>query len=246
MRLAAIADIHGNALALTAVLKDIESLGVDTVVNLGDHVGGPLEAAKTADILIERAFPSIAGNHDRWVVQRPATELGLSDQQALTELKPDHLKWLGALPKTMVFRDEAFLCHGTPSDDNTYWLERIQSDGSIRSATQAEAELEARGCLFPLILCGHTHIPRAVRLGDGRLIVNPGSVGLPAYDDDVPRPHIMQNGSPEARYAILEKGGDGWSATFRLVPYDHLEMAELARRRGRAEWAQALATGWLA
>ena len=65
MRFAAIADVHGNRPALEAVLADIAMLGLDEVVNLGDHVSGPLEAARTADLLMARGFPSIRGDQDR-------------------------------------------------------------------------------------------------------------------------------------------------------------------------------------
>ena len=62
MRFAAIADVHGNIAALEAVLADIAALGITDVVNLGDHVSGPLEAARTADLLMARDFPSIRGD----------------------------------------------------------------------------------------------------------------------------------------------------------------------------------------
>ncbi len=70
-----------------------------------------------------------------------------------------------------------------------------------------------------MIVCGHTHIPRLVRLANGQTIVNPGSVGVAAYSDDAPVPHAMENYSPDASYAILEKTA-GWDVTFRKVPYD--------------------------
>ena len=60
------------------------------------------------------------------------------------------------------------------------------------------------GITQSLILCAHTHIARAVRLRDGRLIVNPGSVGSPGYRDNHPFPHVIEAGTPDARYAILE------------------------------------------
>ncbi|EOW6434492.1 metallophosphoesterase family protein [Cronobacter turicensis] len=56
---------------------------------------------------------------------------------------------------------------------------------------------------YSLILCGHTHIPRSVEISSTCLIVNPGSVGLQAYDDEHPFFHKMEAGSPHARYAIL-------------------------------------------
>ena len=244
-RFAAIADVHGNCLALEAVLADIGRQGVTDIVNLGDHVGGPLEAARTADLLMARGFPSVRGNHDRMVVQKSDTPLGLSDQAALAQLRPHHLDWLRAMPPTLLWRGEVLLCHGTPTSDDTYWMERVEANGSVRMAAQAEIEAEAKGCDHPVILCGHTHIPRAVRLRDGRLIVNPGSVGLPAYDHDVPRPHVMETGAPDARYAILQKTGRHWSAALRQVVYDHEAMASMARKAGRLDWAQGLSTGWM-
>ena len=96
-----------------------------------------------------------------------------------------------------------------------------------------------------LILCGHTHLPRVVRLGDGRLVVNAGSVGCPGYDGAKPVYHKVQTGTPDACYAILERSARGWSVTFRYVPYDHMSMAELARTNGMPVWASALATGWI-
>jgi hypothetical protein len=61
VRFAAIADVHGNCIALEAVLADIAALGITEIVNLGDHVSGPLEARRTADLLIERGILSICG-----------------------------------------------------------------------------------------------------------------------------------------------------------------------------------------
>ena len=106
-------------------------------------------------------------------------------------------------------------------------------------------EKEAEGISQSLILCAHTHIARAVRLGDGRLVVNPGSVGVPGFSYNVPFPHLIEAGTPDARYAILEFADTSWRVTFRHVPYDHDAMAALARRNGEDEFASALATGWI-
>jgi putative phosphoesterase len=245
MKIAVIADIHGNDLALEAVLADIAAQGIDDVVNLGDHLSGPMNAARTADILMARDFPSIRGNHDRWLVSLEPAKMGLSDSMAHAELQPHHLDWLRALPATLVHRQELFLCHATPQDDLTYWLEDLTPEGVVHMSGRERIERFAAGIDFPVILCAHTHIPRAVRLADGRLIVNPGSVGCPGYDDDEPVFHKVETGSPDASYAILEKVNGRWNATFRRVTYDHMAMSNLARSRGRIAWANALATGWV-
>jgi len=77
------------------------------------------------------------------------------------------------------------------------------------------------------------------------LIVNPGSVGSPGYRDVHPFPHVIEAGTPDARYAILELADAEWRVTFRHVPYDHEAMAALARQNGHFELASALATGWI-
>jgi len=71
MHLAVLADIHGNVLALEAVLADLEHRKVDDVVNLGDCVSGPLSPRETAHLLMRLDWPTIRGNHDRWVTDWP-------------------------------------------------------------------------------------------------------------------------------------------------------------------------------
>ncbi|WP_420564284.1 metallophosphoesterase family protein [Thalassobaculum sp.] len=245
MRIAAIADIHGNHLALEAVLADIARVGVDLTVNLGDHLSSPLEAGKTADLLLANEMISIRGNHDRWILEKTPEEMGASDRWALGQLTEAHKAWLAALPATRTVEDRIFLCHGTPSDDNTYWLERVLDGGMTMNRIEA-IEAEAGGIDCPLLLCAHSHIPRSVRLSDGRLVVNPGSVGCPGYQDPTPpHPHVMQAGTPDATYAILEEVGGRWSVTFRQVPYDNIAMSRLAAERGNKAWASALESGWV-
>jgi hypothetical protein len=80
-------------------------------------------------------------------------------------------------------------------------------------------------------------------LSGSRLVVNPGSVGAPAYDDDKPYPHKVETGHAMASYAVLEKLASGWTAHFRNIRYDNMAMSALAKANGRPEWAVALATG---
>jgi len=245
MKFAILSDIHGNSAALEAVLADMDDLGISKAVNLGDHFSGPLEALKTSEILMSREFPSIRGNHDRWLIEQDPSAMGPSDIFAFRQLGQNQLDWLRSLPSTMMLFGEVFLCHGTPSCDRTYWLERVEKDGAVRSAKINEIEKEAEGIEATLILCGHTHIPRIVRLRDGRVVLNPGSVGCPGYDDDEPVYHQMQTGTPNASYAIVDKSDDDWRIAHRSVPYDGESMAHLAAMNGRDEWSRALSTGWV-
>jgi len=245
MRFAAIADVHGNYLALEAVVADIRAQGIDDIVNLGDMASGPLDARRTMDALMALDAVHVLGNHDRYLIDRPPEKMGSWDRPAHAQLEPDHLDWLRAVPPTQIFRDQVFLCHATPDSDEVYWLETVTPDGSVKMSPLEAIEKEAERISQSLILCAHTHIARAVRLADGRMIVNPGSVGSPGYRDVHPFPHVMEAGTPDARYAILEFVDGALRATFRHVPYDHDAMAALARRNGQPELASALATGWI-
>ena len=245
MRFAAIADVHGNHLALEAVLADIRAHGVTDIVNLGDMASGPLDARRTMDRLMALDAVHVLGNHDRWLIDRPVEKMGAWERPAYPQLNAAHFDWLRTVPATRVFRDQVFLCHATPADDNVYWLEAVTPEGAVTMAPLDAIEKEAEGISLPLILCGHTHVARAVRLRDGRLVVNPGSVGGPGFSYNVPFAHRIEAGTPDARYAILELTPAGWSVTFRHVPYDNAAMAALARRNGDKEFALALSTGWV-
>ena len=80
---------------------------------------------------------------------------------------------------------------------------------------------------------------------NGRLVVNPGSVGCPAYQDDHPVHHRAEAGTPHACYAVLDRTPAGWSVSFRRNPYDTSRAVARAARRGAPDWASALASGWL-
>jgi predicted phosphodiesterase len=143
------------------------------------------------------------------------------------------------------------LCHGSPRSDIEYLLETPEGE-SARLASETEIEERLEGRIpehISLLACGHSHVPRVVRLSSKLLIINPGSVGLPAYDDDHPYPfsqfHRIENGSPDARYAVVEKYDGHWRCELISVPYDHESMALLAERRDRPDWAHALRTGWM-
>jgi diadenosine tetraphosphatase ApaH/serine/threonine PP2A family protein phosphatase len=245
MRFAAIADVHGNYLALEAVIADIGAQGITDIVDLGDMASGPLDARPTMDRLMALDAVHVLGNHDRYLIDRPSEKMSSWDRPAHAQLDKKHLDWLRAIPPKRIYRDEVFLCHATPTSDEVYWLETVQPDGAVTLRAREEIEAAADGIAQRLILCGHSHLARAVQLSDGRLIVNPGSVGSPGYRDTHPYPHVIEAGTPDARYAILELSDGHWHVTFRHVPYDHDAMAALARRNGKPELASALATGWI-
>lgn len=237
MGTAIVSDIHGNLPALRAVVDDAEARGCTRFLNLGDLLSGPLWPAETADFLMARNWPTIAGNHERQVLTLAPDRMNRTDAFTRTQLADSHLGWMAALPATLAL-DDVFVCHGTPRSDLQHFLETVEPAG-LRRASEAEVGERLGERRKPLTLCGHSHVPGICRLGDGRAVANPGSVGLQAFHDDHPFAYVVENGDPRARYAILADG----EVTFHSVVYDHSAAAAKAAQEGRHDWAHALATG---
>ena len=266
-RLAIVSDIHGNLPALEAVWAEIERAAPTLVVNLGDIASGPLWPRETVQWLMAHAaadparWRTLAGNHERQALAPDVARMGASDAYAARALGAPERDWLGALPATQWLLDEVLLCHGTPASDLVYFMETVVPgfgvDGGrgVRAATAAELSARAAevpagdtrsGLAAALILCGHTHVPRAMAVPGGPLVVNPGSVGVPAYDDVHPLPHVIENGSPDARWALAERDRHGaWHLQLRSTPYDWRSAVARAQANGRGDWADALATGFV-
>lgn len=237
-RLAILSDIHGNLPALEAVIADAEAQGCTGFINLGDTLSGPLWPAETADFLMAREWPTIAGNHERQLLTLPRERMGASDLFARAQLNARQLAWLADQPATCDFAPDIFLCHGTPANDLVHYLFTVEAAG-IRAATNDELLERTGDRREALILCGHSHIPGERRLSDGRRIANPGSVGLQAFHDDHPCRYVVENGDPLARYAIVAAD----EIQFRQVDYDYASAAAKAERDGRPDWVIALRTG---
>jgi len=242
MRIAVVSDIHGNLPALEAVVCDFKRRGVDAVVNLGDNVSGPLLPLETAQFLMGQDWVHLAGNHERQVLTGAPGQWNESDEFTHSQLGLKELAWMASLKPNMLFKHEVFLCHATPSSDVEYFLETVEA-AYVRKATLREVDTRLRNIDASLILCGHTHVARSVRSSKSQFIVNPGSVGLQAYADVRPHPHVIECGSPDARYAIVEKIANYWVSNLIAVPYAHMSMVELARSRKRDDWERALAHG---
>lgn len=248
MRIAFVSDIHGNLPALEAVLADLRVRGVDRVVNGGDLLSGPLWPAQTADRLMALGWPTIRGNHERQLLACAHQAGGASDQHAYRETTAAQRDWLASLPATLQAAGGVFVCHGTPARDIEYLLETVTPAGS-RLATVDEigarlAGTDADAPTVELIVCGHSHLPRVCALPDGRLAVNPGSVGLQAYDDETGHFHVHEAGSPHARYALCERAGEGgWKVSQVCVAYDWKSASRRAAERGARDWARWLAGG---
>jgi len=248
LRIAAISDIHGNLPALEAVLDAIAQVQADVIVNLGDILSGPLWPRETARRLRALALPTLAGNHERQVLTQPRERMGAADRHAAEQIDADDRAWLASLPATLRLSAEVHCCHGTPRSDLEYFLETavagFGTDGSpgVRAATAREVADRLGDWRPPLVLCGHTHMPRMLQAG-ATLVVNPGSVGLQAFEETHAPIHVMETGTPLARWALLTRTTAGWSAALQATPYDWESAAARAELNGRGDWADALRTG---
>jgi putative phosphoesterase len=242
MRIAVLSDIHGNSWALDAVLDEVDRANFARVLNLGDCLHGPLDPRGAYERLSERDWPTVRGNQDRTLIEGaddPTTRF------VLAELGEAPVAWLGRHTRATVRLDPGILaCHGDLEHDHVTLIERVEPT-HVRRATDAElaAALAGAGEDVEIVLCGHSHQPGMVRLANGLLAVNPGSVGLPAYDGDAPYSHVMESGTPHARWAILERTASGWGIEFRATPYDTRPAVAAARANGRPDWAQWIMAG---
>jgi predicted phosphodiesterase len=243
MKIAVFADIHANRWALEAVLKSIEDKKIKKMVNLGDCLYGPLDPAGTARILMDLGIPTVLGNEDRLILdQQTSLQKYPSLPFVRSSLGRKHLKWLKQQPRIVAMDCLFYLCHGTPERDDEYLLKGVGERGAYLRTVE-EVEPLIAGINQPVILCGHSHIQGQTLIPGGPLIINPGSVGLPAYTDDLPFPHKMESGNPHARYAVLHRDDDTWETEFISVAYDWDTASKTAAANGRPDWAYWLKTG---
>jgi predicted phosphodiesterase len=247
MRLGVIADIHGNLPALEAVLADIAQQRVDHIVDLGDRVSGPLWPRETLELLERRGIPGPRGNHDRLAGSLTNEGLGPSDAHAFAALSTAQRRSLAELPFRMSVLPGIEAFHATPAHDERYLLDEIR-EGRLMRADLGRIARRLGSTEARIVLCGHSHRQELVQLPGGPLIINPGSVGCPAYHDPTGRPHVSEAGSPHARFAILDLGASSGlpKVEFRAISYDFEHAARQAEKNNRPDWAHALRTGTMA
>jgi putative phosphoesterase len=210
MRIAVVSDIHGNLTAFEAVLADIRQCSPDLVLHGGDLADGGSSPIEIVDRIRGLGWLGVMGNTDEMLVQPDSLEDFASQSSAPPDLwtavrqialatrytlGDERLAWLRELPR--VKTQEGFaLVHATPE---SCWR------APAPEATDEELET-IYGSLGQLVVAfGHTHRPfiRSV-VGNPRLLINTGSVGL-SYDGD-----------PRASYLILEEG----TPSIRRVEYN--------------------------
>jgi len=202
---AVLADIHGVLPVLDAVLAEPDVRGADRIVVCGDHAAGPQPVQVLDRLTALDNVVLVRGNADRDLValargEYPAGEEPYPvDAWAAAQLAPAHVDLLASLPHPVILDVRGFgpvaFCHGTPRDDN----EVVLVDTRLERWEEAFAGLPDE---VQAVACGHTHMP-FTRLVDRRLVVNPGSVGMPY-------------GRPGGHWALLENG----DASLRRVEID--------------------------
>jgi len=249
-KMAIIADVHGNSWALEAVLEDIQKRNIVDILNLGDIFYGPLNPAKTYELISKTKMTSISGNVDRYMmevtldkIQKPTIPLSNPTMSFVIQSFDDEgLRWIRKLPKTLTIDDSFFLCHGNLIADDFPLIEKI-TPNAVLLKTDDELTKETRKVNQPIILCGHTHTPRFVNLSNGKKIINPGSVGFPAYTHDFPYEHKMESCSPHAKYCVIETDNDLLSVQQISLKYDWDSAINQAKKNDRADWAEWLKSG---
>jgi predicted phosphodiesterase len=240
---AVISDIHGNSLALQAVLNDIQSRGIENIINLGDHVFGALEPEATAQLIRQTPMMCISGNTDREILESLDK---LSDKENMERVKADlsqeTIGWLKSLPKTTTCDSLIFVCHGTPQSDDEYLLEHVTANGVFVYNDEDLIE-KTQHINERIILCGHSHVNRLIYLSNGKIILNPGSVGLPAYLGNGEHRFAMESMTPHAKYTVIHAKGEDIDIEQIYCTYDWNTASIVAKRNGSDKWCQFLLKG---
>lgn len=241
-KIAVISDIHGNSMALTEVIRDIKNRDVDIIINLGDSLYGPLDLKGTFELLVNNNLINISGNQDRIILENLDQDSGsLTLEYVKSQLNDKMIDWLRHLPFDTIIDNEIYGCHATPQSDTNYLLEKLEKD-HVAIKNKNEIDDLLKNIKQKIVICGHSHVANIVETGN-KLIVNPGSVGLPAYDDEFPIYHTMQNYNPRANYSIINIVEDSISIDRVSLDYDFEESARLAETNKRHDWAKWIRTG---
>ncbi len=235
MRLALISDQHGNDVAFRAALEDVERLGVEEVICLGDVVQGGTQPAQTLDRLAALGCETVLGNADAFLLEvdadspEPVTERQLEVRDwTLAQLDAAQLEQIRSFAP--VVRRELdgvplLLFHGSPRSYDDVLLPELGG----------EALDPYLGHDAALLAGGHTHLQWTRRIGDA-LYVNPGSVGV-SYDRHPDPPSLRAL----AEWALVTVEDGAVAVEFRQVPYGIDDFRAAAERSGRPYAAEFVA-----
>ena len=244
MKIAIMSDICSNVYALQEVIKDTKNRGVDVKLNLGNSLYGPIEPRQTYELIKQNDFITICGNQDREILEASLSQLQENKtlKYVYDDLGEDVLYWIQDLAFEKLIGGIYYMIHGTYFDDSQYLLEDVSSGvAKLREDKKIIELLDDIKAQF--IFCGHSHTPRCVNLSTGQVVINPGSVGLQAFESEHPNKHKIENLSTEASYIILNIEDDKYNIELVKVPYDYEKAALKAEENGRIDWAYTLRNG---
>jgi len=219
MKVGIVSDIHGNDLAVEAVLNSARKLGVERILNAGDMVGYYFNPVRVLELLSEWNLVSVRGNHEDMLMgivdnisnlSKIEKKYGSGLRVAKETLSSEQLNYLKLLPEKIVVdcgeSCKVLLCHGSPWDTDQYIYPDV-ADDMLEKFNDIDVDI---------IVMGHTHYPMK-RAFKGCLLLNPGSVGQP------------RNRKPGASWAILDT--DAGSIELRHEAYDVEHVAIESRFR---------------
>ncbi len=208
MRIAVLADIHGNLAALEAALEEIGRLDPDRIAVLGDVIDGAPDSIACWRRVRELEVPILRGNHERYVydygTERASPEWSMAHfapvRWAVEQCDSRVRDEMRALPTSHRFAEapELLLVHASLRSDQ---------DSIFAHTPDPLIEPMFPGIREPWIIRGHNHLP-GLRTWGERTILNLGAVGLPL------------DGHLAAQFAVMEKTARGWTARQIAVPYD--------------------------
>ena len=214
MRIAIVADIHGNLTALEAVVKDIEEQTPDQVWCGGDLGWLGPRANECIAYVRDAGWPTVRGNTDVWIAGDPQTVEDEDDRRLYQDVAAQHnisdddARWLVGLPIGHTGPGSLLMVHGTP--DSPFTAPFPEEPPAAFTPYEGKAGL---------VIFGHVHVPFVRQLSDGTVVANPGSVGLPAD-------------GTTASYMLIDQTGADWTIRHRRVEFDVDSVVEQAQAFG--------------
>ncbi|MGH2405503.1 MAG: metallophosphoesterase family protein [bacterium] len=198
MKAAIFSDVHGNAVALDAVLDDIRSLNPATIIFAGDLALGGSEPEACVTRVRSLGILSVRGNTDEFFADGQRVRGDPLVGWTHNRLSAASRAWLPALPFEHRV-DDLLVVHATPWSIS----EVVPKGAGVETLRRMLEEGRAAAAIY-----GHTHVGWIGEVPGAGIVVNTGSVGAP-FDGD-----------PRASYAVLERGPSGWTARLCRVAYD--------------------------
>lgn len=227
MKIAILSDIHGNMIALNAVMNDIQKNGCDKTFFLGDYALAGPEPSPTVDYCMHlntyNNIEMIQGNTDKMIaeyseelysqISSAAPIMANALREDVKILNENQKNFLRDLPPYKLLEEEdvkLLLVHGSPRRNN---------EDILPDTPPKDVEEMVKDCEATIIVCGHTHIPCGFQTLSKKTVINVGSVGRPFTEN------------PKSCYLILDINNGKFLIEHKFVRYDNRKAAEILSKR---------------